>query len=110
MLCFRCEHRARSLEAALDGKHYQPRFECGQRMESKRGCYMFEPCRPVVTKPDDTDRPRFAGALVSARERAVRVMSPEEDGLMLGAVHFDGDEVALAWRKKSVDKRRAKRV
>lgn len=110
MLCFRCEHRALSLEAACEGRHYQPRYECGEHTASKCGCYMFQPCRPVVTKPDGSGRPRMAGALMSAREYAVRVMSPDDDGLVLGAVHCDGDEVALAWRKKTVDKRRSKRV
>jgi hypothetical protein len=109
MLCYRCEHRALSIEAKRDGKHYQPRCECGDHTASKCCCYMFQPCRPVVTTPDGSGRPRFAGALLAARERAQRVLDPQEDGIALGVVWRDGDSVALAWRK-AVDKRRSKRV
>ena len=110
MLCYRCEHRAMSLEAKRDGKHYSPRYECGQHADSKAGCYMFQPCRPVVTTPDGTGRPRFAGYMIAGREYAQRVLDPKTDGIALDAVWRDGDAVALAWTKKRVDKRRSKRV
>ena len=98
MLCFRCEHRARSLEGAKNGLPYHPRMECGQHADSKCGCYMFMPCLPVVTRPVKGDnRPRCAGSLISCREDSVRVLEPEEDGLALKPVLEDGQDVALAW-------------
>ena len=64
-LCFRCEHRARFFETGSG-----PRYECQQPDMAVHGCYMYKPVKPCVLKKDKDDkRPRFAGALFSARER-----------------------------------------
>jgi len=101
MLCFRCEHRARNLDAKLAGAKYvpQPRCECGDIGTSKASCYMFMPCLPVVTKPANTadPRPRFAAPMISSREWAQRVMSKEELSLKIIYQNEETEEVALAW-------------
>jgi len=94
MLCFRCEHRAMFLENG-----HRPRSQCGDIEESMAGCYMFQPCRPVLTKPEKhTKRPRFAAPIISKREYAVRVLDPEQDKICLGIVYKKGQQVALGWK------------
>ena len=93
MLCFRCEHRARFLETGS-----RPRHECGTIEQSKATCYMFMPCLPVLTEPEESELPRFSGQLLSCRETAVRVM--EKDELFLTPVYRDKKKVALIWLKK----------
>lgn len=96
--CFRCEYRARSLE----GKG-QPRCECGMHSMQVCGCYMFKPCKPVVTQvtPGYEKRPRFGPALISARERGVELF----DG-QLTAIQIDKKKAVLLWVKKETVKRR----
>ena len=116
MMCFRCEHRAKHLEARAKGQHYQPRFECGDIESSKHGCYMFKPCYPLVTEPGQGDRrPRFGPAMVAAREYAVRVMDPYEDNIRLDVIFKKGKGLAMGWvkvdtKKKRVDKNERKTV
>ena len=97
MLCFRCEHRARFLQATLMKEEYvpRPRAECGDINSSNTSCYMFQPCKPVVTTLSNIDdnRPRFGGAIFSSRERAVRIL--EEAKLTI--IYSNGDDVALGW-------------
>lgn len=72
-LCHRCEYRAQFKEAG-----HAPRMECGSN-GSTCGCYMYKPVLPAVLTPNNGDkRPRFAGAMFSARERFVRVASRSE--------------------------------
>ena len=69
-LCFRCEHRAKFLEAGR-----RPRCECGEINETKWACYMYRPVKPVVLAPLDAadDRPQFGPSLISSRSKFVRV-------------------------------------
>lgn len=53
MLCYRCEMRARFLE-----KGYGPRMECGDIRSSKIACYMYLPCKPLITTKLDKSDPR----------------------------------------------------
>jgi len=67
-LCFRCNHRARFLEAIGDKYQPRPRHECGDVKSSKWTCYMYEPTQPATLKVNDGDeRPAFAGPMISAR-------------------------------------------
>ena len=90
--CFRCEHRARSLE----GKG-EPRCECGMHKMQVCGCYMFKPCLPVVTQvaPGYEKRPRFAPVMLCARERGVELF----DG-QLTAIQIDKKKAVLLWAQK----------
>lgn len=99
-LCFRCEHRARYLTDKLNHKKHchQPRFECGEPATSKYSCYMFIPCMPIVTSSNDDVRPRFAGAMLSARERVVRIM--DRDEVEATIIYENNGEVALGWKVK----------
>lgn len=104
MLCFRCEHRAKYLELLLKSKldsetyAYGPRCECKSSTGSVSSCYMFEPCKPVVTVPAYTDdkRPRFAGAMLSSREQFERVL----ENVKLEVIYHEGNEVAVSWTSK----------
>ena len=100
MLCYRCEHRAEFLETG-----HGPRAQCKDE-GSLAICYMFRPCFPVVTEqayPSD-ERPRFAGAALAARERAVRLMDPETDNITLAAIGGDPEDydsqTALVWKER----------
>ena len=80
-LCHRCEHRAKWNE---DQTH-RPRYECGAvtavqdlkgiwtvRASSVHACYMYEPVKPLVLKPNDGDkRPPMMGWMLAARSHAV---------------------------------------
>jgi hypothetical protein len=69
-LCFRCEHRAKSLET----KAHAPRCECGDVHCGKHSCYCYEPVKPLVIEPDKGERrPLFAGWMLSGRGHAVGV-------------------------------------
>jgi len=75
MLCFRCERRAAFL-SAKDKKHPpRPRCECGDIESSKIACYMYMPVKPVWTAQFESKdkRPRYAGPMLSAREKFVNV-------------------------------------
>jgi hypothetical protein len=73
-LCFRCDHRAKFLEIGS-----QPRYECGQTGQSVCGCYMYKPVKPVILKRNKGDRrPQFAGYMLSARSRGVRIPTERE--------------------------------
>lgn len=96
-LCFRCEHRAEFLEDSLHGEKHprRPRMECGDVFNSKTGCYMFKPCKPVVTVSTNSEdiRPRFGPAFLSKREYAKRIL----DEATLTIIYHNGEEVALGW-------------
>jgi len=93
MLCYRCEHRAEF----LSNHGRRPRSECGNVNASQSGCYMYQPCRPVVVKKNKGDkRPLFGPAMIAARYSAVRVA----DDMELN-VHKNGGEHTLYWRPKS---------
>jgi len=100
-LCFRCEHRALALE-----KKGQPRCECGMTNMQVCGCYMYKPCKPVVTmiSPGYEKRPRFGPALISAREHGVELF----DG-QLTALNIDKKKAVLLWIKKVISKNRRKK-
>lgn len=116
MLCWRCYHRIAHIEATLRGDKCvpQPRCECGDygavldkdgkpkfTGSSKIGCYMFRPCFPVVTIPANGDtRPRFAGTMFAARERAIRVLDKTE--VELDVVYHKNNEVALGWKVNEI--------
>jgi len=88
-LCFRCEHRARFLEDQLAGEKHcrRPRCECGDVSTARYSCYQFRPVSPVVLarlKPTEEDpRPRFAGAMLSCREKGVRVFNARIDAKVI---------------------------
>ena len=68
-LCYRCEHRALFLETGS-----RPRFECGDIENSKAGCYMFSPVKPVILQKDKKDkRAQFGHWLFAARSSAVSI-------------------------------------
>ena len=98
-LCFRCEHRARFLDAKANKDTHcpRPRHECGDIETSKCACYMFTPCFPVVTEPNPSDtRPRLSSPMLSSREYAVRVMEREE---LTGTIIYQNEnQIALGWR------------
>jgi len=104
MLCFRCLHRARYLDAKAKNAKYvpRPRLECGDITTSKYTCYMFKPNLPIITIPRKGDlRPRFAGSMISSREEVLRVV--DRDEVYLDVLYHNENEVALGWhfRKKS---------
>ena len=101
-LCFRCEHRALSLE-----KKGQPRCECGMHNTQVGGCYMYQPCKPVVTiVPNDTGkRPRFAGWMLSARERGVKLFEGKAAAIQLTDI-----EAVILWYKEGDIKRLKARI
>jgi hypothetical protein len=91
MLCFRCEHRAQFLENGS-----QPRYECGQVKDSKSGCYMFKPCKPVLVKSDKDDpRPQYGPPMISSRSYAERLVTDEEAELL---ATFIGESSYLFYR------------
>ena len=100
MLCFRCEHRARFLEAVAKGEHPpRPRHECGEAGQSKWGCYMFMPCLPILVSKDKNDpRAAFDAPMIAARVHATRVMEPEE--VKLGIVCENKEGFAVGWKMK----------
>lgn len=100
MLCFRCEHRARFLDAVSKGEHPpRPRYECGDVLSSKYGCYMFLPCLPVlVAKDSDDPRGAFDMPMIAARVHAVRVMEREEVKLEIMCKNEEG--FAMRWESK----------
>ena len=65
-LCYRCENRARFYETG-----HAPRVQCGIIDRASHSCYAYRPVKPCITKASDPNdpRPRFAGALFSAREQ-----------------------------------------
>lgn len=79
-LCYRCEHRAVWNET---GKH-RPRMECGSPTHSSHSCYMYQPVKPVMLGPRDTNdkRPRFAGWAISSRETSKGVPVDLEEHLV----------------------------
>jgi hypothetical protein len=56
-LCFRCEFRARFLEAEHEkrGSGHAPRYECGTG-SSVNSCYMFKPVQPLVLELSDYEK------------------------------------------------------
>jgi hypothetical protein len=101
MLCLRCEHRAKYLEAKLLKEVHcpQPRCECGDANMSVYTCYMYKPCLPTATAPayKDDIRPRLGVPMISSRERFVRVLEEA-----VGTVIYDnGDEIAVGWKVKN---------
>ena len=102
MMCFRCEHRARYLSDLSNHKKccHRPRHECGDIETSKYICYMFTPCLPIITTPNNPKdiRPRLSSPMLSARERGVRVMDREE--LKMELIYQNEEEIALGWRVK----------
>lgn len=101
-LCFRCEHRAEFLERGR-----QPRMECGMTTRAVCGCYMYRPCRPVVTVPlpGKDPRPRFAAAFISRREVAAGLA----DGMVLRAACGPRQQVALYWAPAKLGRRKGRR-
>lgn len=106
-LCFRCEYRAQYLE-----KGHAPRFECGQIKETKYGCYMYKPVRPVkLAKNEGDPRPQFAGSMFSARSH-ISDSDPEvvldvqeyKDGNMIFWVPDKEDKLIKKPRKKRAKK------
>ena len=91
-LCFRCEHRALFLE---DG--YQPRCECGNVKVQVCSCYMFKPCRPIVTKAASgyKGRPRYSLPMISAREEGCGLL----DGV-LDVIRLSKTKACIFWRDK----------
>jgi hypothetical protein len=82
-LCFRCEHRA----SGYENKSY-PRFECGNLTSAVSGCYMYKPAAAVVLKKSVGEkRPVFAGAMISARMRAVRLAESVVKGMSFRHSH-----------------------
>ena len=82
MLCFRCEHRARFLQAELMKEDYvpRPRFECGDVKQSKHSCYMFQPVKPCIIARNKLEkkifkgvRPIFGPSMISSRSHFVRI-------------------------------------
>lgn len=92
-LCFRCENRALFLE----GKG-QPRCECGQVDSQVCGCYMFKPCKPIITTeldyPGAVKRPRFSSPMLSSRERGVELLNGQ-----LCAVRVGRKTACLLWKE-----------
>ena len=70
MLCFRCEHRSRFLEAGC-----RPRYECGDVKSSKAGCYMYMPVLPAVWEPDADkgDLRPIGSGMFARRSYALRI-------------------------------------
>lgn len=92
-LCFRCESRALFLE----GKG-QPRCECGDSTRQVCSCYMFRPCKPVVTiehKYSKIRRPRFSSPMLSSREQGVELY----DG-QLYVLKINNKKVCILWKLK----------
>jgi hypothetical protein len=84
-LCFRCEHRARGFER--NPKSY-PRYECGDLTSAVSGCYMYKPAAVVVLKKRSGEkRPVFAGSMISARMRAVRLAKSTVKGMSFRHSH-----------------------
>lgn len=48
-LCYRCEHRIKSLENAKEGVRTGARMECGQN-GAVRSCYMYKPVIPIAVE------------------------------------------------------------
>jgi len=93
-LCFRCEYRALWHETKKG-----PRAECHDFLTGVNLCYMYTPVLPYVTKKDLSDkRPRFVGAILSARERVLRVV--EKNDMILKCKEMSGREVFLYWIPK----------
>ena len=68
-LCFRCESRAKFLETKIAS-----RCECSKIDQAVVGCYMYSPVIPVILKKNkDDDRPQFAGYMLSARSRGIKL-------------------------------------
>ena len=55
MMCYRCEYRAKFLEAGGGDNAPRPRYECGNITRSVSSCYMFMPCYPLEMKKDPND-------------------------------------------------------
>ena len=107
-LCFRCEHRA----LALEGKLYKrdegcPRYQCGLAEYSAVDCYMFDPVKPPVLAPSESERrikifrgqrgrPRFCGAMLAGRESAVGLPECDKRGARVGE-----DGVVWFWTPKA---------
>ena len=90
-LCYRCEHRAVWHETKQG-----PRAECHDALTGVGSCYMYLPVLPYITVKDSTDkRPRFAGAMMSSRERVRRAVDKED--MVLRGKELDGAEVFLYW-------------
>ena len=87
MLCFRCEVRASFLEGGM-----QPRMECGDIKNSKVGCYMFKPCKPVIMKKASGDPRPAHGGYIGARMYAI--------GLADNCVLVNTTKGWLAWAEK----------
>ena len=79
-LCYRCEHRAQSLEGWP-----APRAECGTREMAVSSCYMYRPVTPVLLRRVKGDRRPVCGPWVlSARMEAVDVAPGECELLRVG--------------------------
>lgn len=93
-LCYRCEYRAIWHETKQG-----PRAQCHDGLAGVGSCYMYKPVLPYVTVKDSTDkRPRFAGAMISSRERVVRAV--EKDDMILRGRELNDTEVFLYWVPK----------
>lgn len=95
-LCYRCEHRARYLEARGSDHPHQPRRECGTDM-SVWCCYMYQPVRPMLTRDmqQKGHMPAYGPAMLASRVEAV---GPDESFELV--LHQDGDGLTPYWRPK----------
>lgn len=103
--CFRCEWRAKYLEAG-----HGPRAECGNIENNCHGCYMYKPVMPVIMGVDEYEeefkkkhgvgRPIFGPAMLSARMHFVG-LPKEEMGLAVKEVK---EGVVLYWKFKGEKK------
>jgi len=103
-LCFRCEHRARYLETGE-----RPRYECGNADSQVYGCYMYQPCLPVIVTgaPDALERRPFDAPLFAGRVHAVRVAAHTHQpfgaratagaGDVAGTVHSVPEGLMVTW-------------
>lgn len=89
-LCFRCEHRALSLE----GKG-EPRCECGMHTVQVMSCYMFKPTKPIITKVASGYKKclRFGPTFLAAREQGIELFEGH-----LSLKKLKQDKVYLYWK------------
>lgn len=98
-LCFRCENRANVLEK----KAIASRCECKDIERAVVSCYMYTPIKPVVTEPayKNDIRPRFAGAMISKREKFSEIMDGD-----LAVEDLGKGRMCLYWKPKAKKRRK----
>lgn len=97
-LCFRCEHRALSLEGRGNS-----RCECGDHNAQVASCYMFQPAKPVVTKMVSGYKKfmRFQPWMIAAAEQGVELFNGT-----LNLISITKVKVVLLWGESSKKRRK----